>query len=210
MIALPFRAGYLIAAILLLGLGAWAGSCMAPDPPPAVVGQTDTVEIPSTALLDLIDDLELERDGLRARLEGVEERPPRMVVRSDTVLAECPAAVITAGRTDRGGILQLGRLDQVPGGWSPTLERGVDLSDCDEGWSIGPGGVSCDPARAGHLVLYGAAAAAYPLVPGSDAGVVGEAGVSWEPSFRSTFRVDLYATTRGTAELRIRKGWRLF
>lgn len=207
---MTFRAEYVVAAILLLGLGAWAGSCMAPDPPPAVVGRTDTVEVPSPALLAMIDDLELERDGLRARLEGVEERPPPVVVRSDTVLAECPAAVITAGRTDRGGILQLGRLDQVPGGWSPTLERGIDLSDCDEGWSIGPGGVICDRARLGHLELYGAAAVAYPLAPGSDAGVVGEAGLSWSPAFRSTLRLDFYATTRGTAGLRIRKGWRLW
>lgn len=200
----------LIALLLVAGAGAWLGRCSAPAPELELRTLTDTVEIAPAALLRRVADLQLEADGLRSRLAGRERRAPRVIMRTDTVIT-APDTVY-APFAVRSGELHVPLLIDTLGGRRIELHT-TDVADCDDGYSIGPAGVVCDRARFGHIDLYGSARIGVPLTMPlglEGAGLVGELGLGWEPSFRSTLRLELAATTRGVAVIRLRKGWRLF
>lgn len=182
--------------------GMWLRGCTIPEPSVLTVVR----EIPSEELERKIQDLTIERDGLRARLEAVEAREPRIVYRDTTVYVEIPVPVCSeVVAVDDRGQLSAGVFSRVDGGWQRSMPTGIDVSDCDEGFSFGPEGVTCDRARFGHLDLALGARLVLPeQVP------AGEIGLAWRPSYRSTWAVDALVTTRETFELRVRKGLRLW
>lgn len=179
------------ALIVVAGLIAAAYALGRASAEPERVIVPDTVRVTPPELERRIEALEIERDGLRARLEGVYRTGPHTVVVTDTVYRELPAArCVVAARADGDGRVDVGRFDAVPSGWTGTIDRQVDLGRCDDGWSIGPRGYTCDPARLGHLrlLLRGTAATS---------GLLGEAGLAWEPSYRSGTRLSLTYGTDG-------------
>lgn len=194
----------LVPAVLLLGVGLWLGSCFGPEAPANVIeGAPDTVLVNNPVLAGMLEGLEIENEGLRARLEGVQNRRPRVIVRSDTVLAQCPAVTYTAAAVDGAGSLYLGRLDRVEGGFRPTLRGDIDVSRCDDGFSIGPSGVTCDPAQLGHLAIYGAIQGRRSFTTGALA-VEAETGLTWTPSYRSTLQLHIGVTTSGSGAVILR------
>lgn len=179
----------ILAAVILAALAFLAGRASGGTERIIVA---DTVRVAPPELERKIAALEIERDGLRARLDGVHRTGPRTVIVTDTVYRDLPTPrCVVSARSDGSGVLTVGRFDRVDSdtaGWAGSIDEGVNLGRCDDGWSIGPGGYTCDPARLGHLrlLLQGTAATS---------GVLGEAGLAWEPSYRSGTRVTL---TRGT------------
>ena len=170
------------------------------------------------ALLERVRGLADERHGLLATIAGLERRGPRTITRTDTLIAP-PDTVLLAYLKSSGTELTLPVLVMDTSGLGrPELHGGLDVGDCDDGWSWSPAGLICNRPRFGHLTLYGAGAALLPLTATasagprrlSSAGLVGEAGVSWQPKFRSTARVDGFVDTEQRLGLRFRFGLRLF
>lgn len=117
---------------------------------PVVVTEVDTVTVERYGAL--VEELRLERDGLRARLEGIEARPPRVITRVDT-LVPAPDTVVRFLSVDPRGRLSVEFLTARDSLYAPELQRGIDVSDCDEGYTVQDGTVLCDRARFGHLYL---------------------------------------------------------
>lgn len=188
-------------AVPALLAGVWLRGCTMPDP--AVVTVTEIREVTSAELEKRVQELMLERDGLRATLAGIEARPPRIVYRDTTVYVEVPApscAEVVA--VDSRGQLSAGVYSRVDGGWQRSMPTSIDVRDCDDGFTFGPNGVVCNRSRLGHLELGIGARAVVP-----DIGPVAEAGLRWRPSYRSTWSVRAVATTRETFEIGVWKGW---
>jgi hypothetical protein len=155
----------------------------------------------------------MERDGLRARLEAVESRGPRIVIRTDTVVQPPDTVFLPILHASSRGRLTIPALvaDTVDG-YRPEIWQGFDTSDCDEGWTVQGGVLVCDRARFGHLSWGIEASFANPLL---NQGLTGEPliaglGVYWQPSYRSTWDVGATIGTDGRARLTIRKAWRWF
>lgn len=159
----------IVAAILLFVGKAW-GSAGAP----AVVTRIDSV--PPAAYRARLAELAIDRDGLRARLEGIESRPPEVIVRTDTLIAPPDTVVRYVTVNSRGRLTYelLGQREDTTALYAPELHEGVNVSDCDEGWQIQNGDVVCDPTRLGHLYVV-AGVGRYDAL----------AGLEWEPSYRS-------------------------
>ena len=200
-----------VAALLLLSFS--VGYAVKPRwQVPLGPGRTDTVA--AEQLLHRIENLTLERDGLRARLESVQSRPPAVVVRTDTVVTPPDTVFLPVLRTTAAGRLTIPVLiaDSLPGTYRPEVWRGFDTSDCDDGWSVQDGVLVCDRARLGHIGLGVASSfstdfdtqrpAAFPLIA--------EVGLYWTPSYRSTWEVSTSVGTDQRVRLTIRKLWRLF
>lgn len=153
------RSVQLLTVVVLVALAvfvgkAWGGAGRSGD----VVTRVDTV-----APADYQDQLRafyMERDGLRARLEGIENRAPEVIVITDTVITP-PDTVYSFVNVDSRGDLTMEVLavtesgsvvpDSTPIRYRPALHTGIDISDCDDGWQIRGGAVTCNRARLGHL-----------------------------------------------------------
>ena len=192
-------------AILLAASAGWALK-------PEVVNtihDTVIVELPPTELLNRIDALQIESDGWRARFEGREERRPSVIYTTDTVVV-APDTVFAAFRIDAGGLATLAPLIRADSLYAPQIWEGIDLSDCDEGFSIIAGKIVCDKARLGHLEAFLALSGGYPILGGTQDAFDASAGFQWTPSYRSTWNVELAIDVTGRAYLGLRKGVRIF
>ena len=98
----------------------------------------------------------------------------------------------------------------VPAAGGHRPERRVigDLGDCNDRIRIVGADVICVRAQLGHLSVYIFAGASAPLhglhaqphmLPRS------EAGLHWQPLYRSLWSVTLAATTEGRAEFHVRR-----
>lgn len=166
---------YLVVAAVVFFVGKAFGG----ESEPVVVTRVDTVTTERYA--SLVDELRLERDGLRARIEGLEARPPRVVTRTDTLYL--PAVAHGVVRVEDGSLtveVMVLEVDSLRPAYRPELRQEIDVSDCDEGYSIQDGEVVCDPAQLGHLYLT------------ADAGLHDAlAGLEWEPSYRSLWEISV-------------------
>lgn len=190
-----WSASNVVAVLAALGVGVTFGP---DDSPPPVPPQVDSVA--PQRLVEEVRGLRLENDGLRARLESREARQPRTIVRTDTVYQRLPPDTVYEALRVEGGRLSTGLLFRRDSVWVPELHRNIDVSDCDEGWSMAAGEVVCDRARFGHLFL-GGELALRPWV-----------GVWWEPSYRSAWSVHVGYTGRQDQPwtLGVRGGWQVF
>lgn len=156
-----------VAALILFAGKAWgeAGE-------PTVVTEVDTVTTERYA--GLVDELRLENNGLRARIEGIETRPPEVITRTDTLYL--PAVAHGTVRIEDGSLaveVMVLEADSLRPAYRPELHQGIDVSDCDEGYSIQDGEVICDRAQLGHLYV------------GPWLSLKPALAVWWEPSYRS-------------------------
>jgi hypothetical protein len=192
----------IVIALLLLSVGvAWGQSG---NGPMQVITVTDTLAGQEYALR--LQRERLRTTGLRARLEGIESRPPTTIFVTDT-LTTIPDTVLVFVNVRDGVVTAefLVATDELPtNGTTPTdellrpeLHTGSDISDCDEGFEVSANGVQCDRARLGHLYAYAEASRTPSL------------GVYWEPSFRSPWTLSA-GHTGSEWVFTLRRGWRLF
>jgi hypothetical protein len=173
------------------------------------IRDTVIVELPPTELLDEIEDLAIENRGIRARLEARELRAPSVIYTTDTVVPP-PDTVIVSFRVDAGGVATLAPLIRRDSLYAPEIWSGINLSDCDEGFSIVNGNVVCDRARLGHveafLRLTGGAG-----LSGDSGDVFGASGgLQWTPSYRSGWAVQLGIDVTGRVYFGLQRGIRIF
>ena len=176
--------------VLAAAFGLWLGRASKHAPPPRTVRETVVDTVAPVALLERVRGLADERHGLLATIAGLERRGPHTITRTDTLIAP-PDTVLLAYLKSSGTELTLPVLVMDTSGLGrPELHGGLDVGDCDDGWSWSPAGLICNRPRFGHLTLYGAGAALLPLTATasagprrlSSAGLTGEAGVSWQPT----------------------------
>lgn len=167
------HAPWLVVAVVLVFVGkAWGSSQV----DTVVRTQVDTVE--SGEYRAIAESYRIESEGLRARLEAVENRPPERIIRTDTVI-QPPDTVLRFVTVNSRGRLAFELLLRRDSLYAPEIHAGVDVSDCDEGYAVQDGQVVCDQARGGHLYAVVGAGVRY-----------ANSGIEWEPSYRSlwTFR----------------------
>lgn len=177
-------------AFVVILLAAYAyGRWGKPDRPPKIVREIVTRQVVPEAFQRAVGELVLDNRGLRARLEGVERRPPRVVLQTDTVLRV--DTVLHVLRNSGGLVNSV----SVIGDSVTVMERGIDLRDCDDGWGYSGGVWSCDPARFGHLALFGGIQGTLDgLGPDAKIGAEPLIGLRWRPSYRSEWDVRLSRT----------------
>lgn len=202
-----------IVLILALVLGILLGRCSTDRPtytPPAVPVVDSLPGDHWRAEAERLEGLLRERDGLvdqlRARIRGLESRPPIVIERVDTVIDVRTVPVIVGAVADRRGhldVLRAGPADSV-GLRRPEIARHIDLSRCDDGWALDGARVVCDTPRLGHLTAVARLGAASPGEP------VGSIGLRWTPYYRATWAVEARATTDGRVEVAGEVGVRLW
>lgn len=184
-----------LAVIVALAIGA---SLPLNDPEPV---QTTRYEyVTPQSMQELVRGLTIENAGLRARVEGVHRVEPVVVVQTDTVVMP-PDTVLVAARMTAAGDLSLARLTKADTLYAPSIAT-RSLGNCDDGWSWSAGTFVCDPARFGHLYAFGE------LYAGNYAGA--EGGLLWQPSYRSSWRVEVRAGSDGRFYLGVQRLWRFF
>jgi len=199
-----------VAALLVLSFS--VGYAVKPDgrvgPGP---DRTDTVS--AARYQRMVLNLQRERDGLRARLEAVESRGPRIITRTDTVVQPPDTVFLPIISASARGKLTLPALiADTLDGYRPEIWQGFDVSDCDDGWSVQNGVLVCDRPRLGHLswglqVGFGMDFLSRTAVADP---VIAELGLWWQPTYRSTWDVGTSLGTDGRARLTVRKAWRLW
>lgn len=204
-----------LATIAALALGVLIGRCASQRPAyaPPTVPTVDS--LPSThwrAEAERLEGLLRERDGLvdqlRARIRGLESRPPVVIERVDTVIDVRHVPVIVGAVADRRGhldVLRAGPADSV-GLRRPEIARQIDLSRCDDGWALDGARVVCDTPRLGHLTAVARLGGAW----GPGIAPVGSVGLRWTPYYRATWAVEARATTDGRVEVAGEVGVRLW
>lgn len=160
---------------------------------PTIVTRVDTVTPPEYT--ETVERLHLENDGLRARIEGLRNVEPTVIVRTDTLVSP-PDTVIRFVAVDSRGSLSVDFLTSRDTLYAPELHRGIDVSACDEGWTIQSGEVICDRAQLGHLYV-GPWLSRDPSL-----------ALWWEPSFRSPW--EAFVRFGGTWDFGVRRGVRIF
>lgn len=200
-----------IVLILALVLGAILGRCTGERSEYAPPSVPTADSLPSThwhAEVERLEGLLRERDGLvaelRARIRGLESRPPIVIERVDTVIDVREVPVIVGAVADRAGRLDLLRAAPADsaGMRRPEIARAIDLSRCDDGWALDGSRIVCDVPRFGHLTAVARLGAASPGEP------VGSIGLRWTPYYRATWAVEARATTDGRVEVAGEIGWR--
>ena len=181
----------IVAALLLLAVGHAFGQRSVPV---QVISVRDTLA--AAAYNDRVAELRIERDGFRARLEGVEARPPTVVYVTDTLVSR-PDTVIRFVQVDPRGHLNVELLTKRDSLYAPELHATVDVADCDDGFEVSADGVVCDRARLGHLSLA-VTASQHPTL-----------GLHWKPSYRSMWEASL-GHTGNEWVFAVRRGWRLW
>lgn len=171
---------WLVVAAVLLFVGDVIGD-MLEDAPAAVV-RTVVREVTPPEYAETVEALRLDREGLLARIRGLEARRPDTVLVVDTVYL--PAIAHGTARIDRSGRLTVEVLrlqpaaDSVDAAYRPELHQGIDVADCDDGFTLQDGEVVCDRARLGHLYALGGVGVRASF-----------AGLAWEPSYRSLWEI---------------------
>lgn len=151
---------------------------------------------------------------LRRRLDGIDFRTPEMVTVYDTVLSLATDTVILAVSVDsRGRLTQdLALPDSV--GHRPATSSPIRVGDCDDGFQLRSGQVRCDRPRFGHLVAFVGAGVQSDPIWGSGlpppVAAHGAVGLSWTPSFRSTWSAEARLQENGRAVAVVRRGVRLW
>lgn len=173
------------------------------------VTQVDTVA--PAEFYRAVTELAIEKEGLRARLEGRESRRPSVVVRTDTVVTP-PDTVYDALRVTAAGTLTTSSLIRVaPDSVTPELAQGIPIGDCDEGLYVANGEVVCDRARFGHLhVLANVSLSAKQAEITFAPEVSARSGAYWEPSYRSPWRVSLTYGIDQRLEIGVSRGVKIF
>lgn len=155
----------------------WVGSVFAQKQPPVVV--SEIVNVTPPVMLERIAAIHIENNGLRARVRLLESRKPQRITRTDTVVTP-PDTVYSGLRVNSGGRLAIATLLAVDSTEKrrPELMEGIDVSDCDDGWSVQSGNVICDRTW-GHVYLMAHLS--------TDPGV----GAYVERTFRSPWRLSV-------------------
>lgn len=166
-----------------------------------VLRQTRVDTVPPAALVDSIERLALEADGLRAKLAGRVRVEPVHILRTDTLVTP-PDTVLQLVRVE-GQSLIVAPLIKGDSLWAPELHR-FNVADCDDGWSWAAGEVVCDRARFGHLSATISAVGTYPL------GATARAGIAWIPGYRSGWRASVETDPVGRLSLTVTRGWSFF
>ena len=153
-------------------------------------GRPVTVPVEQAAYEARVEALTIDRDGWRARFEGVTTLMPDTVYVVDT-LVQAPDTILRFVSVDSRGRLGIELLTRpalptdvgntVPDyeRWQPELHAGIDISACDEGWSVEGGVVACDRPRFGHASLA-AVASRSPSI-----------ALLWTPSWRSPWEAGI-------------------
>lgn len=168
----------LSAAVVLVALTLFAGNALGNliRGPRDVVTHTDTVEVAPSDYEPTKEALAIARGditGLRARLRGLEERPPRTLYLTDSVLVTDTVFVVV----DQHGQLTYQLATSLSEPAPVELRSGIDVSDCDDGFQIRDRQVVCNRAVWGHLYLTPR--------PGLRSAM---AVLEWEPSYRSPWQ----------------------
>lgn len=188
----------LVALAVFVGR-AWGGAGKSGD----VITRVDTV-----APADYQDQLRafyMERDGLRARLEGIESRAPEVIVITDTVVT-APDTVYSFVNVDSRGELSIEVLtraddatevgsmlpDSTPIRYRPSLYTGIDISDCDDGFQLRAGEVLCNRSRLGHAWV------------GPELSRSPSVSLWWKPNYRSPWEAGV--SFSGSWNFSIRRG----
>lgn len=186
------------AAVVMAAVAFMAGLGVAGAGEPDVVTRVDTI-LPA-AYAATLRGLRMDNDGLRARLEGVEDREPEVIVRTvERVLPpDTVYRFVNVDSRGRLGIELLTRPD-VPDSLgnelrAPALYTGIDISDCDDGWQVRDGEVLCDSSQLGHLYV-GPWLSRRPSV-----------AVWWTPSYRSPWEASVGFS--GSWDFGLRRGVR--
>ena len=169
----------------------FVGRALAQGSPPVTV--TEIREVTPQSIQDTIEDMRLKNDGLLARIRGIESRPPRVILRTDTIVT--PPDTVYSFVDVRDGQLTFDLFTNN----THELQQGINVADCDDGFQISAGEVSCNRARLGHLWLAGELAYPYSSV-----------GLEWRRSFRSSMDIYVGISTKGSLVLRVRSGVRVF
>lgn len=215
-----------VVVLLVGGAGFLLGRASADGGDPLV--RVDTVYADAAAYEQRIAAVERERDGLRDRLAGWERRGPRTLVIYDTVLVpepgeelSLPVAVTEGGRASLPGLVA------DTAGLRPREYAGVDVRDCDDGWTFSRGVLQCNRARLGHLTAYVRGGASIPLFtaegwprrlrPGEELrdavgwdALQAAIGLRWERTYRSPHAVTLELRNDGSAALGAQLGLNIF
>jgi len=196
---------HLATAVLVL-VALCAGYAARPTRPIEQPARTDTV--PPARLLEQVEALKLDNLGLTQRLQGWEVRPPRVVVRADTVVLPPDTVFLPLLRASARGLLTIPVLvsDSVPY-YRPEVWRGFDVSDCDNGWVIQGGDLLCNRPRLGHLSFGFDSNLTY---QSDGVQLVGAAGLYWRPTYRSGWNAYLTVSTDTRGSFGLRKAWEFF
>jgi len=215
--------GILLTVSLTLRCG---GSAPAPALPPADTASAEAWAEREAYLVAEAAAARSEASGLRGlvqdmarTIQGIEAREPERVVFYDTITQDLPPlALEVALRFSGAG--QLSATGFVPaagdsGGYRPRDLVGIDVRDCDDGWSLIDGVLQCDRPRFGHATLrlgIGGATPIADLVREPREGLARtrpllEASLRWVPYWRSAWAAELTTSSRegGVAELVVSK-----
>lgn len=189
--------------LLLAGLlfaGGWAARG---EPPTRTVTQTDTLRVTSPELERRARELELQVETLHGRLEARQRISPTAIYQAPEITVT-PATPMLALEGRSLTVVS----PSLPGPDSSRVSQIAELElpdNCDDGLSVTLGGqVVCDPARLGHLSVHLGAALPFDSAWTPQAYV----GASWQPSFRSRWRVAWRFD--GRHELAVERAFRLF
>ena len=192
----------------LVAIAFCAGFAAKPTPI-GTPGRVRTDTVPPAQLLEEVEGLRQDNLGLRERLSGWEERGPRTITRTDT-LVQPPDTVLTFVAMSGGGIISTPVLivsDSVQM-YRPELWR-FDTSGCDDGWVVQSGSLICNRSRLGHLWLGLDSRVDYQSEGGKTA-LIGAIGAHWRPSYRSNWDAYLTIGTDSRLQMGVRKRWQLF
>lgn len=179
------RPVYWFSLVVLCALAGFAGYGWGREWPSGGGGSPVEIPVDVAAYEARLEALTIDRDGWRARFEGVVSVMPDTVYRVDTLVLP-PDTVLRFVSVDSRGRLSVELLTtpsnfaqdsasapDLPGGMQPELRTGYDVSECDEGFSLEGGTVACDRSRLGHLYV-GVEASRHPSLT-----------AWWVPSYRS-------------------------
>lgn len=196
-----------VVTAFLCGLCLHVGRCSGEKSagPPIEIVRVDTVA--AAQYREMWKRAEARNLGLVAMLEGVKQLAPQTRTVYDTIIKEItvPVAeqvVISGGRAE-AVILQ-----PDSGGFQPVRDS-YRIGNCDDRLEFIRGKFICDPARLGHLTLFARVGVSVGTnVP--SLGTLAQAGLHWQPHYKSTFAAELYGDGHGRATLTFRTGWRPF
>lgn len=173
-------------AMAIVAVSAWSR-----EPPGGRAG-VDTVRVVPQEYRARLAELVVERDGLRARLRGLEQRTPATVYLTDSVLVTDTVLVVVNERGRLTYQLATGFDHPAPA----ELRTGIDVSGCDDGFQIRDQEVICDRPRLGHLYVG-------PVLSRSPA-----LAAWWQPSYRSPWLAEI--SYDGAWNVGVRRGVRLW
>jgi hypothetical protein len=155
----------------------------------------------------LLKDADQKYDGLRAKLEGIQKLKPQTRTVYDTLIQRIVEPVAERVVIGDGKVETL-VLRPDSNGFQPVRER-FTYKNCDDRLEFIRGQVICNKARLGHVTLFARAGLSSNINVPNPAAIL-DAGISWQPSYRSTTQVEIYGDGQGRASATFRTGWRIF